>query len=60
MSDGRDIARGFLEPVWAFREEQIYPDLFGDLGKGILKAVPNTEAIFWVDFSVLEVFPLAN
>jgi peptidoglycan/xylan/chitin deacetylase (PgdA/CDA1 family) len=28
-----------------------------DLGSRILKAVPNTEGIFWVDFSVLEVFP---
>src|SRR5262249_51950119 len=28
-----------------------------EIGDGILKAVPNTEALFWVNFSVLEVFP---
>ena len=27
------------------------------IGKAILGAAPNTEALFWVDFSVLEVFP---
>jgi len=27
------------------------------IGKRILAAVPNTAALFWVDFSVLEVFP---
>ncbi len=27
------------------------------IGENILKKVPNTQAIFWVDFSVLEVFP---
>lgn len=27
------------------------------IGSRILKAVPNTEALFWVNFSVLEVFP---
>ena len=29
----------------------------GEIGKRILAAVPNTEALFWVDFTVLEVFP---
>jgi hypothetical protein len=28
-----------------------------DLGSKILQAVPNTEAIFWVDFSITDVFP---
>jgi Polysaccharide deacetylase len=28
-----------------------------EIGSAILKAVPNTEALFWVNFSVLEVFP---
>lgn len=28
-----------------------------EIGTRILKAVPNTEGLFWVDFSVLEVFP---
>jgi hypothetical protein len=27
------------------------------IGKRILAAAPNTEALFWVDFTVLEVFP---
>ncbi len=27
------------------------------IGRRILKAAPNTEALFWVDFTVLEVFP---
>jgi hypothetical protein len=29
----------------------------GDIGRRILEAVPNTEALFWVDFTVLDVFP---
>jgi len=29
------------------------------IGKGILGVAPNTEALFWVDFTVLEVFPPA-
>lgn len=29
----------------------------GDIGKAILQAVPNTSALFWVDFTVIEVFP---
>ncbi len=28
-----------------------------DIGIQILKAVPNTEAIFWVDYSAFDVFP---
>lgn len=28
-----------------------------DIGRAILEAVPNTNALFWVDFTVLEVFP---
>ena len=27
------------------------------IGKAILEVAPNTEALFWVDFTVLEVFP---
>ncbi|MBN2387745.1 MAG: hypothetical protein JXB85_12065 [Anaerolineales bacterium] len=29
----------------------------GDIGRAILENVPNTSALFWVDFTVLEVFP---
>ena len=29
----------------------------GEIGRRILAAVPNTESLVWVDFSVLEVFP---
>jgi hypothetical protein len=29
----------------------------GEVGAAILANVPNTEALFWVDFSVLSVFP---
>jgi hypothetical protein len=29
----------------------------GEIGKRILEVAPNTAALFWVDFSVLEVFP---
>jgi hypothetical protein len=29
----------------------------GEIGRRILAVAPNTEALFWVDFSVLEVFP---
>lgn len=29
----------------------------GDIGQQILAKVPNTEALFWVDFTVLQVFP---
>ena len=28
-----------------------------EIGERILKVAPNTEGIYWVDFSVLEVFP---
>ena len=28
-----------------------------EIGRRILDVAPNTEALFWVDFSVLEVFP---
>lgn len=28
-----------------------------DIGRRILDAVPNTEGLYWVDFTVLEVFP---
>ncbi len=33
------------------------PDPPGDIGRRILDLVPNTSALFWVDFTVLEVFP---
>jgi len=29
----------------------------GEIGKAILKNIPNSSALFWVDFSVREVFP---
>lgn len=29
----------------------------GDIGRAILEKVPNTSGLFWVDFTVLEVFP---
>lgn len=29
----------------------------GDLGRQILERIPNTRGIYWVDFTVLEVFP---
>lgn len=29
----------------------------GEIGRAILENVPNTTALFWVDFTVLEVFP---
>jgi hypothetical protein len=29
----------------------------GDIGQAILDAVPNTEGLYWVDFTVLDVFP---
>jgi hypothetical protein len=28
-----------------------------DIGRRILTASPNTEGLYWVDFTVLEVFP---
>ncbi len=31
-----------------------------DIGRRILETVPNTEALIWVDFTVLEVFPPAR
>lgn len=39
-------------PWWAKLE-----DPPGEIGRRILAAVPNTESLIWVDFSVLEVFP---
>jgi hypothetical protein len=32
-------------------------DPAGDIGKAILAKTPNTASLFWVDFTVLEVFP---
>jgi hypothetical protein len=29
----------------------------GDIGRAILDAVPNVEGLYWVDFTVLDVFP---
>jgi len=29
----------------------------GDIGQQILANTPNAEALFWVDFTVLQVFP---
>jgi len=34
-----------------------YPDPAYEIGQSILDAVSNTRALFWVDFTVLEVFP---
>jgi hypothetical protein len=34
-----------------------FDDPPGEIGQAILKAVPNTEGLYWVDFTVLEVFP---
>lgn len=32
-------------------------DPVGEIGRAILEHVPNTIALFWVDFTILEVFP---
>ena len=29
----------------------------GDIGKALIEAVPNTTGLYWVDFTVLELFP---
>jgi hypothetical protein len=29
------MSEDFLERVWAFREEEIYPEIFGEVGPGI-------------------------
>jgi hypothetical protein len=34
-----------------------FEDPASEIGNAILKAVENTQALFWVDFTVLEVFP---
>lgn len=44
------------DQVW-WRQLQNPP---ADIGNAILSAVPNTEALFWVDFTALEVFPLSH
>jgi hypothetical protein len=36
----------FIERVWAFREERIYPDLFGELGSGIFTLDVETFGVF--------------
>jgi hypothetical protein len=40
------------QPWW-----QALDDPPGDIGRQILDSVPNTEGLFWVDFTVLDVFP---
>ena len=32
-------------------------DPAGEIGRAILARVPNTQALYWVDFTILEVFP---
>lgn len=32
----------------------------GDIGRAILAAVPNTEGLYWVDFTVLQLWPPSN
>lgn len=32
-------------------------DPAGEIGRALLERVPNTEGLYWVDFTVLEVFP---
>jgi hypothetical protein len=34
-----------------------YDDPAKIIGNAILEAIPNTQALFWVDFTILEVFP---
>lgn len=36
------------------------PDPPGDIGRQILAHVPNTEALFWVDFTALQMFPASK
>ena len=33
------------------------PDPPGEIGRQILAKTPNTEGLFWVDFTMLDVFP---
>jgi hypothetical protein len=40
------------QPWWSALE-----DPPGEIGRALLDAIPNTEALFWVDFTVLDVFP---
>jgi hypothetical protein len=36
---------------------QDLPDPPKDMGQALLDKVPNTQGLFWVDFTVLDVFP---
>ena len=38
------MSEDFLERVWAYREEQIYPEFFGELGEGIFTLDGDTFA----------------
>lgn len=38
---------------------QALADPPGDVGRAILAAVPNTEGLYWVDFTAIELFPPA-
>jgi hypothetical protein len=39
---------------------QEFEDPPGEIGQDLLTAVPNLEALYWVDFTVLDVFPPVN
>ncbi|NUM44091.1 MAG: hypothetical protein HUU38_05245 [Anaerolineales bacterium] len=34
-----------------------YPDPPAEIGNALLQNIPNTESLFWVDFTILDVFP---
>jgi hypothetical protein len=36
---------------------QEHADPPGDIGQAILESIPNTEGLYWVDFTIFDIFP---
>ena len=58
---GRTFAPAPVAFQYGYESDRPWWQLFADppreIGDAILAAVPNTEGLYWVDFTVMEVFP---
>lgn len=58
---GRTFAPAPVAFQYGYESDRQWWRLFDDppaeIGKAILDAPPNTEGLYWVDFTLMEVFP---
>jgi hypothetical protein len=61
---GKTFAPAPVAFQYGYRSDQPWwsalPDPPGDVGRAILQRVPNTAGLYWVDFTVMDVFPPAT